>query len=341
MQEKSIDSCSMYGKKITNHMMERNKAMILFVIMKFLLKSARTTQMQLSGCTSHALLWPVFDGISHQTHLQYKHLDRFYPNKPILHVRSLKHEQNYMSRHVQWIALFLSCLFSLVPAPGGGGGYGGYDSYRGDRYRTSRDGLTCGETGRLVGLIVIVLVLSCFVSIILFVLSDCKADSVDGTSKNTTKHKQQKDLPPTAMQWLQKDVEIIPMMNPEYTEEGAEHDNMMFKNGQYSGFYKQYGAVHDIPPFELHFDATNKTVSGGGWEEVGKYKIVGEYNPLNGRIAMAQIFQIGTGNPRENLGHTVYIRLQWYPPRNAFTGKWYCKTHKYQGSGYFWVAKIK
>eukprot|EP01083_Nonionella_stella_P244489 850867_1 len=92
------------------------------------------------------------------------------------------------------------------------------------------------------------------------------------------KHEHHVPYPPTSTQWLQKYV-IIPMANPEYTEEGATNteegaahgqSEVVFESGEYHGYYEQYGASHAFPAFQLNFDATKKTVTGGGWEEVGK-----------------------------------------------------------------------
>ena len=53
------------------------------------------------------------------------------------------------------------------------------------------------------------------------------------------------------------------------------------------------------------------------------------------RIGLTKIYQKGTGNPAENLGHTVTIQFEWNFRKRRFEGKWYVKTNKYSGNNKF------
>ena len=52
-------------------------------------------------------------------------------------------------------------------------------------------------------------------------------------------------------------------------------------------------------------------VKGRGIDTVGAYKLKGKHNHENGRMIINKKYQSGTGNPSENLGHTVKLRLAW------------------------------
>eukprot|EP01083_Nonionella_stella_P244490 850868_1 len=197
-----------------------------------------------------------------------------------------------MSKHLQCIVFFLSCMIPRVPAPGGGGGegyggagYGGYDESYHDRFsdRGRRHGIDGYDdrtydhsfaTGDGWSIAIVVFIVSSFVAI-----CTCMINShIDNEIKREFAQ-EPVPKPPSAIQWLQHDVRFIPMTNPEYTEEGATNteegaahgqSEVVFESGEYHGYYEQYGASHAFPAFQLNFDATKKTVTGGGWEEVGK-----------------------------------------------------------------------
>ena len=166
--------------------------------------------------------------------------------------------------------------------------------------------------------------------------------------------------PPTAKEWLKRDetvninIDVPPPYNPNYTpseheveiegEEGAIPTGSIptphysiFIDGEYDGYYEQYNETHDIPRFKMEF--RNGHVFGDGYDEVGSYKIVGEYNENNNRMALTQSYIRGTGNPDQNSGHNVLIRLSWNVMTKRFEGKWYCKVDTYQGSGMWCISK--
>ena len=122
--------------------------------------------------------------------------------------------------------------------------------------------------------------------------------------------------------------------------------------GNYVGLYVQYHRVHAIPAQQLactpsNADATHGTVSGFGHDDVGQFTVQGQY--ANSRMALRKQYIRGTGNPNENFGHTVQLRLtrcelaaalprhlrveQWGVPSGqvGFVGTWHVRTPGYSG----------
>ena len=82
-------------------------------------------------------------------------------------------------------------------------------------------------------------------------------------------------------------------------------DSHSHVRGNYVGLYWQYGRAHVIPAqsLEVHPDGT---VVGAGFDDVGHFSIDGSCS--GARLALEEGAR-GTGNPRENKGHTVALRL--------------------------------
>ena len=152
--------------------------------------------------------------------------------------------------------------------------------------------------------------------------------------------------PPKATKWLESDehtyIDII-NQDPKHQEEGRldtfSQQESVFMSGKYGGFYAQYTKTHYIPRFTLNFEDGN--VSGQGYDNVGSYNITGRYNDNNKRMALTKTYIHGTGNPNENMGHNVYLRLQWNEQSKRFEGKWYVKTIYYKGSGMWYIYKCE
>eukprot|EP01084_Bolivina_argentea_P245265 410659_1 len=220
------------------------------------------------------------------------------------------------------------------PGARGGGGYrgGGVRPY----YSSSRSS-GGGDIDPAVALIVVVL---CVIFLVCLVVTN-NSGSGGGSGYGGGKIKNENySPPPTVKEWLKRDKVVILETNPNYTSEGVlpQYKPTVFVDGQYNGFYTQYKQSHDIPSFTLRFDGDN--VSGFGSDEVGKYNITGHYNEQNNRMAITQSYIHGTGNPTENLGHNVSIRLQWNEAQQKFEGKWYCVTHLYKGTGMWYISKM-
>jgi hypothetical protein len=76
-------------------------------------------------------------------------------------------------------------------------------------------------------------------------------------------------------------------------------------------------------------------VTGSGLDDVGTFTIDGTYSIETRRIGLTKTYQIGTGNPSENLGHQVTIQLEWDTLNSQFEGKWYVRTSKFHGEDKF------
>jgi hypothetical protein len=76
-------------------------------------------------------------------------------------------------------------------------------------------------------------------------------------------------------------------------------------------------------------------VTGWGSDNIGTFSIDGTYSVKTNRIGLTKLYQSGTGNPSENLGHQVTIQVAWNEQNYQFEGKWYVQTSKYRGEDKF------
>ena len=112
-------------------------------------------------------------------------------------------------------------------------------------------------------------------------------------------------------------------------------DLKFFQSDLWESQYLQHSLWHAPDQLQLSFDSVQSTVTGSGSDTVGVYSIVGIYSTQTRRIALTKTYQLGTGNPLENLGHDVIIQLEWNRASLQFEGRWYVRTTKYRGSGEF------
>jgi len=96
------------------------------------------------------------------------------------------------------------------------------------------------------------------------------------------------------------------------------HDEGLDANIQctiFRGNYEQYGVAHPMDPFSMHFTPTENgnsyKITGKGTDTVGQYLLLGVLNMDCGRMSIAKTYSMGTGDPTQNLGHTVQLRLAW------------------------------
>jgi hypothetical protein len=109
----------------------------------------------------------------------------------------------------------------------------------------------------------------------------------------------------------------------------------LFESGLWESHYHQYDKWNGPHQFQLSFDGLQSTVTGSGSDNIGTFSINGVYSVSTGRMGLTKIYQLGTGNPLENLGHSVTIQVEWNRYNNQFEGKWYVRTSKFAGSGEF------
>ncbi len=113
------------------------------------------------------------------------------------------------------------------------------------------------------------------------------------------------------------------------------YDINAFRSGIWSSRYYQYGRWNGPHQFSLSFDPQSMKVTGSGSDNIGTFTIDGVYSVTTHRIGLTKIYQAGTGNPSENLGHQVIIQLTWNAQNHQFEGKWYVQTSKYRGEDKF------
>jgi len=123
--------------------------------------------------------------------------------------------------------------------------------------------------------------------------------------------------------------------------------------GNYVGVYWQYGTCHPVPAKNLVCTAKDGVcgyAAGYGTDDVGSFKTYGSYK--NAKLMLAKKYTPGTGDPKENLGHTVQLRLtccqlmvalprraaelrMWGAPADVigFYGTWHIRLPHYKGDG--------
>lgn len=101
----------------------------------------------------------------------------------------------------------------------------------------------------------------------------------------------------------------------------------IFISGTYASYYYQDKKYHG--PFDIKlgfYPSAGNIVHGGGKDDVGTYIIVGIYSPRTLRMSLEKRYQLGTGNPEKNLGHSETIQVKWKHSNQDFEGKWYRRT---------------
>ena len=131
--------------------------------------------------------------------------------------------------------------------------------------------------------------------------------------------------------------------------------------GNFVGLYWQHGRAHPIPAQTLECRPSSAAegcfvedllpwgmIAGGGYDDVGSFNVLGSYS--SARVALTKRYVRGTGNPNENKGHSVELRLQLADlhassPERAhdlrlfgcpegsigYFGSWHVRTGQYRG----------
>lgn len=124
-------------------------------------------------------------------------------------------------------------------------------------------------------------------------------------------------------------------------EELKSIDLNLFQSGIWRSQYYQYSKWHGPQELQLTFDSLQSKVTGSGSDNIGVYSINGIYSTQSRRMGLTKTYQLGTGNPLENLGHDVTIQVEWNRYNQQFEGKWYVRTNKFRGSGDFKLTYIQ
>lgn len=122
--------------------------------------------------------------------------------------------------------------------------------------------------------------------------------------------------------------------------------------GNYVGVYWQYGRAHPLAAQHLRCalgaDGTSGSATGHGADDVGSFGVRGAFS--GARLSLTKRYVRGTGDPHENKGHAVELRLvccaldaalperamelqRWGMPPGAigFYGTWHVRTARYRG----------
>ncbi|CAF4090130.1 unnamed protein product [Rotaria sp. Silwood1] len=127
---------------------------------------------------------------------------------------------------------------------------------------------------------------------------------------------------------------FINLVNQNLNQQEEQNVNP-FQSGIWSSRYFQYERWHGPHSFLLSFNSQSMKITGSGSDDIGVFTINGIYSTETNRIGLTKTYQLGTGNPLENLGHQVTIQLTWNAQSSQFEGKWYVKTSQYGGQDTF------
>jgi len=116
-----------------------------------------------------------------------------------------------------------------------------------------------------------------------------------------------------------------------------------FPSCTWRGYYKQYGSRHNLCSFSLQFSESTSgvfSIDGGGQDDVGRYGIDGEWNPVTRRLAFVKEYELGSRTVnghidwRENKGHRVLYKGEGLAtPGQGFKGTWSLDVNSFEIQG--------
>ena len=119
------------------------------------------------------------------------------------------------------------------------------------------------------------------------------------------------------------------------------HDESVFVDGKYRGYFVQNGLKTDFHDIFLHFNKRLGEVmlydERRPSDAIGSYSVTGKFKEGKSGLTLQKHYISGTGNPSQNLGHTVKTRLRYNRKTKEFWGIWIVNTFAYQGTGKFYV----
>ncbi|CAF2809570.1 unnamed protein product [Rotaria sp. Silwood2] len=195
-----------------------------------------------------------------------------------------------------------------------GGGSRGGSSYRGS---TNRGGSCQGSQCRLAGIIAGSVIGGIFglIAIILLTIFCCRRYRNRSTELHTSfVDKSSTDGRNRTYQTYEEDC---------------------FKNGDWQSRYYQYGQWHGPHRMSLIFDRAASQVTGKGYDHVGDFTVDGTFSVEKQHITLTKTYALGTGDAKENFGHTVTVELTWNSSHARFEGKWFVQTNHYRGEDKF------
>merc|ERR1712238_417617 len=190
--------------------------------------------------------------------------------------------------------------------------------------------------GIVIGVLVfaVVFVLWCFGSL----MKNSGQDDKEGTTTNNNNtNNRRKPI-------LSIPTEEYFLMSVQHTKIDESYSQVHPQSGMYAGLYEQNSQQSSLSPFQLYFtqqyqenDSRKPTntcnITGEGADTVGSYTMTGK--TCGNNVSITKHYVPNTGDPMENLGHKVHLRLT--KEGSTLTGKYYIKTHKWQGSGVYQI----
>lgn len=85
----------------------------------------------------------------------------------------------------------------------------------------------------------------------------------------------------------------------------------------------------------LQYDRASSQVTGHGRDNIGDFTIDGTFFNETSQLILNKFYESGTGDSKENFGHTAALRLTWNAARRQFEGKWSVHHDRYRGEDRF------
>mmetsp|Transcript_12497 Transcript_12497/g.13712 ORF Transcript_12497/g.13712 Transcript_12497/m.13712 type:complete len:419 (-) Transcript_12497:183-1439(-) len=222
----------------------------------------------------------------------------------------------------------------------GSGSSSSSSSSRGSSSSYGRYGTSSSSSSNWRNNLTIKIVVCVLFWVVVVVICCCKIhkrDDDEGTTTNNNTNNRRKPI-------LSIPTEDDFLMSDQHTKIDESYSQVHPPSGMYVGLYEQNSQPSSLSPFQLYFTQqyqendngkpTNTcSITGEGADTVGSYKMLGKTCGSN--VSITKQYIPNTGDPIENLGHRVHLRLT--KVGSTLTGKYYVKTHKWQGSGVYHI----
>ncbi|CAF4064640.1 unnamed protein product [Rotaria sp. Silwood2] len=107
---------------------------------------------------------------------------------------------------------------------------------------------------------------------------------------------------------------------------GSDISDSIFISGTFASYHYISGEYYG--PYDIglgFYPEADHIVHGKGKDDIGIYVITGIYSRKTLRMSLKLHYQLGTGNPEENLGHTAIVQVKWNRSNEQFEGKYYVR----------------
>ncbi|CAM4802910.1 unnamed protein product [Rotaria magnacalcarata] len=114
----------------------------------------------------------------------------------------------------------------------------------------------------------------------------------------------------------------------------------IFVPGTYASYYSKNGSYRG--PFYMtlgFYNTAGYMVYGKGKDDVASYAIKGFYSPITRRMGLQLHYQIGTGDPDQNIGQTISVHVQWNEYKQQFEGNYYSSIESTGKNNHFTIKR--